>query len=489
MFGIQNYFLQVKIYNSKLMVCNRLVAGLQFIVTGYFGKLFFNILALAVLVSFFACKKTSDPSPNPEPVVTKFPFEIQLVFPEVNKSNPQIEVNPNEVIKLFFRLTSDERISLIDFQTKDHRKGERSLEDYPYAIGNSYRETFPLNSKFQQTNTYVIYVTQQIRIPSYAKDSIIITVKAVKTDLSTKSFKLLLKVKKEIDFQIVNCKLNNEPISGSPIRLFFGGEIYDISGSVNTSRTLVKVKAALWVNNLEKSTRTLNFTENRYDNYGNIRFSYNDINASTYYLFPNRNSLFQLNKDLIGKNVKFKITAFVDSGDSTALEIPIEVAFKDLITAGPFNLGGPRNQNYGQFFYSLNPSPTVAINPNLNISYGDPYSMMGYFQQGGANRLGSFAYLFPLRTSLGYVFQNNYNNVFSRTYFKKVSDAFESIDAYYLDTVNINATDPEVISLKPNDVIVFINNSQKAQKGFLKIHNIVPGDSGSVTLSCKYEKL
>ena len=471
-----------------MMIHNRVIAFPQFIVTRYFGKLFFCILSVAILGSFLACKKTSDIIPNTGPVFNNSPFEIKLVYPETNGSNPEIEINPNEVIKLIFRFTANESINLIDIRTKDYRNGEQSLEGYPFALANSNRERFPLNSIFQFNGYNYIFLTQQIRIPSYAKDSIIITVKAVKNDLSTRSFKLLLKVKKEVDFRIVNFSVNDEHYSGSPVQLFSGDGIYKISGSVHAPRTLVKVKAALLANNIETSARVISFQENGYDNYGNLNVEYNTSYIFRYYSSSSSNSFFQLKRDLSGKNFKLKITAFDVSGDSTSLEIPIDIAFKDLIQAGPFNLGGPRNRDYGQLLYSNSPSPTVSVDPQLEIYYNYSYSIMGYFQQRGENRLGSLAYLFPLRNSLGYEFPINYYNNSSRTYFRKVSDAFESVNAYYLDTMNINATDPEVISLQANDVIVFINNKQRAQVGVLKIHNIIPGDSGSVSLSCKYQK-
>jgi tetratricopeptide (TPR) repeat protein len=110
------------------------------------------------------------------------------------------------------------------------------------------------------------------------------------------------------------------------------------------------------------------------------------------------------------------------------------------LEAGPFNLGAPKNQNFGQFFLSTSPNPIVSVDPYQGRSSEETYSNLGYFQQNGENRLGSLSYLFPLKTQFGYTFQN-YSNAYSfRSHFRKVLQPFEAMDALYLDTMKINET-------------------------------------------------
>jgi hypothetical protein len=68
-----------------------------------------------------------------------------------------------------------------------------------------------------------------------------------------------------------------------------------------------------------------------------------------------------------------------------------------------------------------------------------------------------------------------------------VPDSFEAVNSLYLDTMQVETTDPEAIAVQPNDVLVFSSSQNRLQRGVLKVHSIVPGDSGSVSLSCKYQ--
>jgi hypothetical protein len=230
------------------------------------------------------------------------------------------------------------------------------------------------------------------------------------------------------------------------------------------------------------------YVVDQYYNTRNINGTYTFNNGGSYSSYT-PNSILSISRDCFGKSLKLKITAFIDSGDSTSLEVPLNLLLKETIQAGPFNLGAPKNQNFGQFFLSTSPNPIVSVDPYQGRSSEETYSNLGYFQQNGENRLGALSYLFPLKTQLGYTFQNYSYSYTFRSHFRKVSQPFEAIDALYLDTMKINETYPEVLSIKAEDVIVFINSRSNFQKGVLKIHNIIPGDSGFVSISCKYQKL
>jgi hypothetical protein len=69
-----------------------------------------------------------------------------------------------------------------------------------------------------------------------------------------------------------------------------------------------------------------------------------------------------------------------------------------------------------------------------------------------------------------------------------VADSFEAVNALYLNTMQMVATDPEVMTIQPNDVVVVYSSRELGQKGVFKVQNLVPGDSGFASFSCKYQK-
>jgi len=457
-----------------------------------------NFLPVIVLLAFFSCKKEeTKPTPIPyvEPKPIKSPFAIKLIYPIADTIKPEIEVNPGDLVKLILRFTADDRINVIDLKIHDNQNGEIRLNDYPFTL-TGYRPTDPANIKIEGFNSYDFFLTTQIRIPTYAKDSIILSAIAIKNNFSSRLLKLKFKIKKENDFKIFNIELNDNPYSGNSIGIYEGEGLSKFRGYVNSSQILTKLKAAIWIQEKEVKSRVIPIVKNKYDAYETFKDRYGEpIEKGAYnfsYSFSynsyNQNFFFLTAQEIQQPNIKFKITAYSDSGDSTSLIVPLHLAAKDLVTAGPFNLGAPRNINFGQFLYTSNPYPVVSVNPGLGSSSYENFSIVGFFHQNGENRIGALSYINPLMTSLGYSNAYGYSN-YARAYFKKITHAYESVDANYLDTVNINQTFPEVISVNENDVIVFLNNNSKLQKGVLKIHNIVPGDSGFVSLSCKYQKM
>lgn len=447
----------------------------------------FYLLSLMILLSFWGCKKSSDPDPAPVQVVTiKYPFKVQLAYPLADTTNPVLEVNPNSLLKLIFRLSADERITVIDFLTKDQKYGEQSLKGYPYVVENTYDATPPANTQIQYLGSNNFYLTQNIRIPNYVKDSVVITVKIVKYDLSSKFMKLILKIKKPVDFEIPYARLNGNEFAQSPVEFFAGDRINNFSGAVNTPGTLEKLTAALWVDDLKIASTVIPFSKNTYDSYdenGGSGYSYY-FNYST----SVTSSMLPIRKEFDGKNIRVRITATDGQGDSASMEVPIKIATRNINQAGPFNLGAARNSNYGQFLYTVSPSPAISTDPQESFSYYDAYSVIGFFWQNGSHRLGSLAWIYPNRVALGYTFPSYFNS--SReyhTYFRKVAESFEDVSAVYLDTMNLDATYPEVMEVQPNDVVVFSSSQNRLQRGVLKVNSIVPGDSGSVSLSCKYQ--
>jgi hypothetical protein len=196
------------------------------------------------LLSLWGCKKSSDPVPVLV-VTIKYPFKVQLPYPLADTTHPVPEVNPNGLLKLIFRLSADERITVVDFLTKDQEIGEQSLQGYPYVVESTYDPKPPSNAQIQSIGSNNFYLTQFIRIPNYVKDSVVITVKIVKYDLSSKSMKLVLKVKKQVNFQISGVSLNAISFTGNPITMFAGDLIRSFSGSVNTAGELTRLTAAL----------------------------------------------------------------------------------------------------------------------------------------------------------------------------------------------------------------------------------------------------
>lgn len=452
------------------------------------SKRSFYLLSVMILISFWGCKKSSDPDPAPVQVVTiKYPFKVQLAYPLADTTNPVLEVNPNSLLKLIFRLSADERITVIDILTKDQKNGEQNLKGYPYVVDYSYEPQPPLNAQLQYLGSNNFYLTQTMRIPGYVKDSVVMTVKIVKNDLSSRSMKLVLKVKKIVSIQINDVSVNGKSFNGSPIEMFAGDLIGSFSGSVNTSGTLTKVTAALWVDDVNTGARVMNFGSNNYDYY---QYLYESIISSHWFSYSTSitSSMLPIRKEYDGKNIRVRFTALNDLGDSASFEVPVRIGTRNILQAGPFNLGAARNRDFGQFLYTANPSPAVSADPQDNSYYYDTYSLIGFFWQNGANRLGSLAWIYQNRVALGYSFPNYFNSDRAyHTYFRKVPDSFENVNAVYLDTMNLDATAPEAISVQPNDVVVFSSSQNRLQRGVLKVHSIVPGDSGSVSLSCKYQ--
>jgi hypothetical protein len=454
------------------------------------NKLSFYFLSLVVLLSFMGCKKTSDPDPTPVQAVTiKYPFKVQLAYPLADTTNPVLEVNPNGLLKLIFRLSADERITVIDFLTKDQEKGEQSLKGYPYVV-ESYDPTPPSNAQIQYIGSNNFYLTQMIRIPNYVKDSVVITVKIVKYDLSSKSMKLVLKVKKQVNFQISGVSLNAVSFTGNPLTMYAGDLIRSFGGSVNTAGELTKLTAALWVDNEKTATAILPFGRNSYDEYEDVYSGYesNITSHKFYYNLSVTSSMLPVRQEYAGKNTRVRFTALNDLGDSASLEVPILIGTRNILQTGPFNLGAVRSLDYGQFLYTVISGPVVSADPEENFSYYDPFSVIGFFRQNGEHRLASLAWIYTNRVALGYAFPNYYNTDRAHnTYFRKVSDSFEAVNSLYLDTMQVESTDPEAIAVQPNDVVVFSSSQNRLQRGVLKVHSIVPGDSGSVLLSCKYQ--
>jgi predicted component of type VI protein secretion system len=309
------------------------------------NKLSFYFLSLVVLLSFMGCKKTSDPDPAPVQVVTiKYPFKVQLAYPLADTTNPVLEVSPNGLVKLIFRLSADERITVIDFLTKDQEKGEQSLKGYPYVV-ESYDPTPPSNAQIQYIGSNNFYLTQMIRIPNYVKDSVVITVKIVKYDLSSKSMKLVLKVKKQVNFQISGVSLNAISFTGNPLTMYAGDLIRSFGGSVNTAGELTKLTAALWVDNEKTATTSLPFGKNSYDEYEDVYSGYesNITSHKFYYTLSVTSSMLPIRQEFAGKNTRVRFTAMNDLGDSASLEVPILIGTRNILQAGPFNLGAVRS--------------------------------------------------------------------------------------------------------------------------------------------------
>lgn len=454
------------------------------------NKLSLYLLSLMALLSFWGCKKSSDPDPTPVQVVTiKYPFKVQLAYPLADTTNPVLEVNPNGLVKLIFRLSADERITVIDFLTKDQEKGEQSLRGYPYVV-ESYDPKPPSNAQIQYIGSNNFYLTQLIRIPNYVKDSVVITVKIVKYDLSSKSMKLVLKVKKQVNFQISGVSLNAISFTGNPITMYAGDLIRTFDGSVNTAGELTRLTAALWVDDVKTATTSLPFGKNNFDDYGDV-YNWNESNITSHEFYANlsiTSSMLPVRQEYAGKNTRVRFTALNDLGDSVSLDVPILIGTRNILQAGPFNLGAVQSPDYGQFLYTVISAPVVSADPEENFSYYDPFSVIGFYPQNGEHRLASMAWIYSNRVALGYAFPNYYNTDRAHhTYFRKVPDSFEAVNSLYLDTMQIETTDPEAIGVQPNDVVVFSSSQNRLQRGVLKVHSLVPGDSGSVLLSCKYQ--
>lgn len=455
------------------------------------NKLSLYLLSLMALLSFWGCKKSSDPDPTPVQAVTiKYPFKVQLAYPLADTTNPVLEVNPNGLLKLIFRLSADERITVIDFLTKDQEKGEQSLKGYPYVVDLSSGAKPNSNAELQYIGSNNFYLTQFIRIPNYIKDSVVITVKIVKYDLSSKSMKLVLKVKKQVDFQISDVSLNAISFTSNPLTMYAGDLIRSFSGSVNTAGELTKLTASLWVDDEKTANTILPFGKNSYDEYEDVYSGYesNITSHKFYYTLSVTSSMLPIRQEYAGKNTRVRITALNDLGDSVSLDVPILIGTRNILQAGPFNLGAVRSPDYGQFLYTVISAPVVSDDPEENFSYYDPFSVIGFFPQNGEHRLASLAWIYTNRVALGYAFPNYYNTDRAHnTYFRKVSDSFDAVNSMYLDTMQVESTDPEAIAVQPNDVVVFSSSQNRLQRGVLKVHSIVPGDSGSVSLSCKYQ--
>jgi hypothetical protein len=445
------------------------------------------LLSLLSLLFSWSCKKTSDPAPVPTQT-TNFPFEVQLVYPLANSSKPELEVSPNGLLKMIFRLSANQRITVVDFLTKDQEQGEKSLRGYPYVVDFSTESQTPQNATFQFLGYNNTYLTQTIRIPNYAKDSVVLTVKMIQEDLSSRSMKLVLKVKQNLGFQISGVSLNQLGFLGNPLTMYAGDFIGSFSGSVNTPGVLTKVTAALWVDEVKTSATVIPFVKNNYDDYDDVYGSGSPV-FSHYFNFTasNTRSMLPIRKEYDGKNIRVRITALDQLGDSTSLDVPIRIGTRNILEAGPFRLGSVRSPDYGQFLYTVNSAPLVSSNPDENFSQYDPFSVIGFYHQNGAHRLGSLAWIYANRSSLGYTFPGPYFSKVYNSYFRKVPESFEAVDALYLDTMRLDATAPEVLSVLPNDVVVFSSSQNRLQRGVLKVHSIAPGDSGSVLLSCKYQ--
>jgi hypothetical protein len=410
------------------------------------------------------------------------------VYPLADPTKPELEVSPNSLLKMIFQLSADQRITVVDFQTKDQEKGEKSLNGYPYVVDYSTESKAPQNATLQYLGYNNTYLTQTIRIPNYAKDSVVLTVKMIRQDLSSKSMKLVLKVKKNLSFQISGVSLNQLAFSGNPLTMFAGDFIGSFSGSVNTPGVLTKVTAALWVDEVKTSATVIPFGKNNYDDYGDVYQSESpDFSHWFNFSTSNSGSILPIRKEYDGKNIRVRITALDNVGDSASLDVPIRIGTRNILEAGPFRLGSVRSPDYGQFLYTLISAPLVSSNPDENTSYYNPFSVIGFYHQNGGHRLGSLAWIYANRSSLGYTFPNSYYDRDYHTYFRKVPESFEAVDAVYLDTMRLDATAPEVLSVQPNDVVVFSSSQNRLQRGVLKVHSIAPGDSGSVLLSCKYQ--
>lgn len=443
-------------------------------------------VCLFVSLSFWSCKKSSDPSPvpGPDPESPHYPFKIKLVYPEADTTNPVVMVKPNDVLKLIFSISSDERITVIDLLAKDHWYGETRLKGYPFVVSSG--ASLPEGDKVQILSNNSVYLTKEIRIPSYAKDSVVLTMKVVKYDLSSRSIKLVLKVKKEIDFTFESLRVNNFIVSSQPVSVYSGEAIRSFYGSINTSSKLVQLKADLWVEETRVATESIPFRVNSSDTYNEGGSSEIHTYRFDYFSYNSDNWL-MIKKEYEGKNTRIRVTAVNEKGDSISSVVPVRIETKDLLFSGPFNLGAALNMDYGQFLITVRPSPLVSFNPLEGNSYSDPFSVVGFFRQNGEHRLASISWIYPNRVSLGYTLPNNFYDQGYRTYFRKVTRTFEEVDSWYLDTMRINATAPQVISVQPNDVIVFASREvTNQQKGVLKVHSFTPGDSGFVTLSIKY---
>jgi len=309
--------------------------------TKTFAKLILYILTLFMVFAFFSCKKEDDTKPAPNPYIEptfKPKFEIKLIYPIADTLIPEIEVNQGDQVKLVFRFTSDMSISVIDVLTKDQERGENSLSGYPYSIGtNSYsleRQENP-DLKFIGSNYFIL--TKEIAVPTFVKDSLIVTAKAINYNLSSRIIKVKLKIKKQIDFQIINFKINDIPFYSIPIELLSSNGIYKFFGNVNTSGKLLKLKLSLFANNSEVTNKVIPYVVDQYYNTRNINGTYT-FNYGGSYSSYTPNSILAISRDCFGKSLKLKITAFIDSGDSTSLEVPLNLLLKETIQAGPFNL-------------------------------------------------------------------------------------------------------------------------------------------------------
>ncbi len=457
----------------------------------------FNFLPFIVLLAFFSCKKEeTKPTPIPyvEPKPIKSPFAIKLIYPIADTLKPEIEVNPGDILQLILRFTADDRINVIDLKIHDKQNGEISLNNYPFTL-TGYGSTPPENIKLQGFNTYDFLLNSQIRIPTYAKDSIILSATAIKNDFYFRYFKIKFKIKNEIAFRIFNFELNGIPFSGNSIGIYAGEGVKEFRGYVNSLKILTRLKAAILIQDLEIKSRIIPITKNKNDGFEILKDRYGEPLDKAAYSFSysfgysnyNVNYFPLTSLEINNPAIKIKITAYSESGDSTSLIVPLHSAYKELVNAGPFNLGAPRNHNFGQFLYTSNPNPVVSVTPNLSSYSNETFSIFGFFHQNGQSRIGSLSYLYPIASSIGYSIGNSFS--IKRGNFRKISHEYSAIDGNYLDTVNIDQTFPEVISVEKNDVILFVSHSFKLQKGVFKIHNIIPGDSGFVSLSCKYQKL
>lgn len=105
---------------------------------------------------------------------------------------------------------TNEVLTFIDFRIQDHLMEEKSLKGYPFVINNSSDPPYG-QEEILLRNGYNSYLfNQTIRMPTYVKDSVLITVKVGKYDLSIRTLRLKLRLKNNVDFKISNTGLNEK---------------------------------------------------------------------------------------------------------------------------------------------------------------------------------------------------------------------------------------------------------------------------------------
>lgn len=443
-----------------------------------FGKRW-PVWAFPVLfIALYGCFKKAEIDPGS----SNQAFDVKLVSATPGFVGNRVEVNPLDDISLNFHFTCDAQIFEIDMKTKDWRNGELQFSTYPEH--SDVNGNFSLYPNVVKTSVYDFVVPVKIHIPSYSKDSIILTVKALrKTDFAVKECRVVLLVKNPQTLMFSNTYVGQQ-LSDVPGFTMQTQTKITLQGGLIGAKKIDRVKCSAVLNGVVLASKPATlYTGYGADTYTSLNCSSNSNGGqciSYAFYTPESTEFFKTSHAMVGQDFKIRMVAFSDDGDSITKELPVSVVFPAVNELPPANLGAPKNKNLGRFFYHTKEVISNDISDNNGSS-----ATFGFFQLGGENKLGSATFIYPKASELGYVLGNSY--VRSATYFRKVDALYEQVDARYLDTVQVNGLFPEQITIQPNDVIVF-GGAYTTAKGVVRINTILPSDSGSINFTCKYQK-